>query len=407
MTNISDLCDEKLLQIAADNSIIDIKEIRVAIENLQKKEILNQHDKKIWQGSNGYWYTYVYNNFGKRRLIKRKTLDALENEIYEIAKEEQKNCTINDVFTAWITEKYKYGEIKKQSYDRYYTDYNRFFPKNHPICQKLFKNITEKELEAFIKETICKHKLSVKAYSGLATLIKGIFKYGKKEQYTEISITNFFGDLDLPKNMFSKSHKLKATQIYMEDEIPNIIGFLKNSYNIYHQGILLQFQTGLRIGELSALKKKDIKDDVLLIRRTEIKYRDVNNKWKIDVQEDSKTDAGYREVILTATAKETLNKILELNPNGEFLFMKNGRRLNSNSFRRSLERVCQKLNITYKSSHKIRRTYCTILLDSDVSEIFTAEQVGHKEVSTTRKCYYFSNKTKKHKIEELSSALPY
>ena len=44
--------------------------------------------------------------------------------------------------------------------------------------------------------------LTRKAYAGLRTLIRGIFKYGKKKKYTEISITEFFGDLELPNNLF-------------------------------------------------------------------------------------------------------------------------------------------------------------------------------------------------------------
>lgn len=59
-------------------------------------------------------------------------------------------------------------------------------------------------MEIFIRETIRNKGLSNKSFSGLRLLIIGIFIYAKKRKYTEISITQFFEDLDLPKKCFSK-----------------------------------------------------------------------------------------------------------------------------------------------------------------------------------------------------------
>ena len=45
---------------------------------------------------------------------------------------------------------------------------------------------------------------------------------------------------------------------------------------IWNLGILLALNTGLRIGELSALKHEDIKQDFIRIQRTEVKVRNKN-----------------------------------------------------------------------------------------------------------------------------------
>ncbi|MEE0649941.1 tyrosine-type recombinase/integrase [[Clostridium] scindens] len=47
--------------------------------------------------------------------------------------------------------------------------------------------------------------------------------------------------------------------------------------------------------------------------------------------------------------------------------------------------------------HKIRKTYGKTLIDSDVDEGFITEQMGHSDISTTKKLYYFINKTTKNK----------
>lgn len=49
----------------------------------------------------------------------------------------------------------------------------------------------------------------------------------------------------------------------MEDEIPVVIQRLKANPDIYNLGILLTFRTGLRVGELSTLKKKTYTDVLL------------------------------------------------------------------------------------------------------------------------------------------------
>jgi integrase len=305
-----------------------------------------------------------------------------------------------------MNEKLDYGEIKKQSYDKYCADYKRFFPKDSFICVKKFKNITEDDLERFIKTTIRDLELTRKAYSGLVTLLNGIFKYGKKLGHTTISISTFIKDLYLPKNIFKKNFKDKKKEVFMEEEIPIIIGYLRENPDMWNLGLLLQFQTGARIGEISTLKRDDIKKHSILIRRTEIKIKE-GKKWTLAVSELPKTDAGYREIILPPSAQWTIDKIFELNPDGDFLFMDKGKRIRENTYNKRLNIICEKLNLAHRTTHKIRKTYGTTLLDNDVNDSFVAEQMGHTDVSTTRKLYYYSNKSYQTKLDQISEAIDF
>ena len=149
-------------------------------------------------------------------------------------------------------------------------------------------------------------ELTRKAYSGLVTLLNGIFKYGKKLGYTSISISTFIKDLYLPKNIFKKNFKDKKKEVFMEDEIPVIVGYLREN---------------------------------------------------------------------------TYNKRLNL--------------------------ICDKLNLAHRTTHKIRKTYGTTLLDNEVTDSFVAEQMGHTDVSTTRKLYYYSNKNYQTKIHQISEAIDF
>lgn len=403
-TNVSD--KKEILQYAVDSGIINLESIKNVVDYMTKKEILAQHKYAIVQGSDGRWSTRVPLDDGTSAVRHRKTREELEDYLVNYYKELKKSIYIKDVFWKWMNEKLDYGEIKKQSYDKYCAEFKRFFTKDSFICIKKMKNITEEDLERFIKTTIRDMELTRKAYSGLVTLLNGIFKYGKKMGCTTISISTFIKDLYLPKNIFKKNFKDKKTEVFMEDEIPVIIGYLKENPDIWNLALLLQFETGARIGEISTLKKEDIKKHSILIRRTEVKIK-IDDVWKMVVSELPKTDAGYREIILPPSAQWTISKILELNPNGDFLFMDKGKRIRENTYNKRLNRICEKLNIPHRTTHKIRKTYGTTLLDSDVNDSFVAEQMGHTDVSTTRKLYYYSNKSYKTKLNQISGAISF
>ena len=46
-----------------------------------------------------------------------------------------------------------------------------------------------------------------------------------------------------------------------------------------------------------------------------------------------------------------------------------------------------------------------MLLDSNVDESIVAEQMGHENISTTRKYYYYSNKIEDKKREQVTKAI--
>ena len=296
-------------------------------------------------------------------------------------------------------------DVTKQSYDRYCTDFKRFFVPDSPICRKKIQNVTNADLTDFIKTTICQKHLTKKTYSSLRTLVRGIFKYGKAQGYSTLSITEFFGDLELPNNIFEKKICCKDKEIFSEDEIPVIVNYLKHHIDIWNMGLLLQFQTGMRIGEISALKPCDVHSEYIQVCRTEIKYKDENGRWTVSTKEFAKTDAGNRMLYFSTTVKWTLMQIQKLNPHGEFLFMNNGKRIRENTFNKRLSSICDILKINHRSTHKIRKTYGTTLLDNKVDDSTVAEQMGHSDIATTRKLYYFSNKSRETKIKQINEAI--
>jgi len=397
--------DIEALRYAIENGIIDLSSVQDAMEKKEKEYYLSLHPYKIWQGSNGKWYTYIPDGEGDRILKKRNSESDIQNLIVEYYKSQQNEPTIKDVFMDWLNEKLELKEIEKGTYDRYYNDYKRFFGGTDFEKNKI-KNVTEDELEVFIRKTIVDHNLTQKAFSNFRTLIFGIFKHAKKKKYTTISISAFMKDLEISKNVFKKVIKKKEEQIYLEDEIPLVVEYLKSNPTVLNLGILLAFQTGLRTAELAALKPTDVVGKTIHIQRQEIKYKHPEtNKCVHEIKEYTKTDAGNRYVIITDSALETIEMVKRLNPNGEYLFEVNGKRILTNSYNDGIARMCKALNIPRKSMHKIRRTYGTTLIDANVDESIIMEQMGHTDITTTKKFYYYSNKNQATKEAQISKAI--
>jgi len=410
------MLDTELLKKAIEDGIVDLPTLQLQIEMNERKKYLEKHEFRVWQGKDGHWYTYLPDGTKERRLIRKTKKSSVEDAIIEYYRTEEYNPTVEDVFEQCISEKMKYEEITMQTYSKYRTEFERFFKNKFVNMANLrIKNVDEDYLEEFIKTNIVKLELSHKAFCGMRILINGIFKYAKKRKYINWSVTNFFGDLQISKKSYKRKERDDSKEIFFDDEIPIILNYLTENPDIFNLGIKLAFYTGIRVGELSSLKysdmtKKILKDSkevkyVLSIRRTEIKYKDEKGKWIIDVQDFPKTEEGNRDIIINESVVRIIETAHQKNPFGEYLFMNEGIRVRGNKFNKRLSVICDKLNIPHRTMHKIRKTYETTLIDSRMDEALVAKQMGHTDISTTRKYYYFSNKNEKSQVDQVLSAL--
>lgn len=402
-----ELTDKDILQFALSNGIIEMDTIREKIEMNERKKYLEEHNLSIWQGKDGKYYTHLPDEKSKsgRKLIKRVSVKEIEDEIVKYYKQAEEKIYIYDVFNSWVDEKLRYGEIKKQSYDKYTNDFHRYFD-NPNISRIEFKYITEDILEDFIKSTIHDLALTPKAYSGLRIIINGMFKYAKKHGYTQISITTFMGDLILSSNSFTKKHKAKEDSVFTKEEEEKIFDYVKSQEpTLLNYGVLLAFETGMRCGELSALEWEDVLDGKLKVHNTEVTFKDENGVITHEVRDYPKTEAGFREIILTERAKEIIKVIRRLNPFGKYVFCKDGKRMIGKVFTSRLYRICDALEINRRSLHKCRKTYATKLIDGKVPDAIVQDQLGHSDISTTLHNYYFNNKSSEEKEMAILKAL--
>lgn len=387
------------MKYAIENGMIDLSYVQEQVEMNKRKELLQKHPYKIWEGKDGKWRTYLSEENGERRMIKRNSLEAVESVIIEHIKEQINNPTIEDVFNEWNDRRAELGKISKPTQERNRQVFRRHYSE---FGQKRIKSVTESDISDFMERQISCHNLSAKSFSNLKGITKGLLKRAKKRNLTSISIDGIFTDMDLTDTSFKKTIKEDNQEVFNDEEFKKAFEYLTSNLDTKNIGILLMFVSGVRVGELVALKHSDFDGNSFKVRRTETRISKGSGGYDYQIKEFPKSAAGVRTVVVPETYVWLLNKIKLCNPFEEYIFCDTkGNRMTTNCIRRRVDRMCKTLNIVHKSPHKIRKTYGSILLDNNVDRRFITSQMGHTDIATTENYYHRNRRS----IEEKSEIL--
>ena len=246
------------LKSSGDFDKIDLSRLDWFMDELKivkKEELLSKHPYKIWEGKNGKWCTYIPDEKGGRKLRYRNSKIEIENLVIKYVRNKIESPTVREVFDEWIKKRLDREEIEKSTYTRYQRNFEQNFSK---IKNRKIRTISEIEIEDFLKDVIRDKKLSRKAYSNLRTLLYGIFRYAKKKGLVSYSIKQTVADIEFSQKEFTVNKHEDNERVFMLDEEERMTEYLMQNQDIMNLGLLLLFQTGLRIGELSVLIPADI-----------------------------------------------------------------------------------------------------------------------------------------------------
>ncbi len=373
----------QLLRMALREGIIDMDRLSSAVHMKRAKEYLERHNKSIWQGKNEYWYTKL-----DGRLIKKKRLEDLQDLLishYE-ALDPDRSLTFKSVYNEWIESKASYNEVKQNSILRYRDDYKRFF-EGKAFESTHIDEIDDVVLDEFVRNTISTYELTAKSYACFRTIVLGVMKYAKRYHYTSFSVSMFFKDFQISKSAFKAASK-KKTYIYSKEERSILYEYFMKNPSVVNLGLAFMCLTGLRVGELSALKKEDnIEPRKLYVHRTETRI-EIDGKKRVIVQDTAKM--GHDDIVILPKAAQRIIDITNMRTHDcEYLFSENGKRITAHSYRRWLEKACKEVGIDYRPPHQMRKTYASILLSSGIDEAIVKKEMRHTDISTTRQYYQY------------------
>lgn len=383
--------NNEILNYAIENGIIDLSHIQEQIEMNKRQNILDQYKNRIWLAPDGFWKVRVdLDNVGKKKTIKRRKKEDLENFLINAYLDKTENPTIRKIFTEWVDRKLELQQITLQTKQKYCCDFERHF-KVMGECK--IQDLSPEDMSCFLEEQVSEHQLTAKSFSNLKTITRGTLKWAKRKKLIDWNIQELFFDLDVSDKCFKKRIKEDCEEVFMEDEMERITTYLKENPDMINLGIMLMFVTGIRVGELCALKWEDyvyIKEEdicILKIRRTEVRHFE-DNKAVFKVKDFPKTEAGIRNVVIPNGCVWIMQRLRSMSVFYEYIFYNGKKRYNTYTFRNRLITVCKKTNCVQKSPHKIRKTYCSILLDHSIDNQMVISQMGHTSIMCSENYYH-------------------
>jgi len=354
--------------------------------SMLKKQILEHHNRKIsFDPKMMMFYTYLDN---KKKLY-CKTEDGLIDKLVSYY---LKNCaglySFDALFQRSITYNRDHDFLADSTIDRYTADYVKYIEPAIEFAQDI-RNITAADITHFLAR-IMKEKISSKVYANIKTVIRMVFSYARVQEGVEcLYVNSVLKDIQFPRRAF-KPKEIPTDRVFTDSDVSAVFQFLDPDVTV-DLGIKFCFYTGLRVGELCALRCEDFD----LPRRTVniMRSETVSGKGKQRVYVDAAPKCNKtREVVLSDPAIE-IARMLCTRSTG-FIFAKGNTHLHARTFDSRLRRLCKSIGLPAYSMHDIRRTFATHMLDSDVPESFVQNQMGHSDIRTTRSYYYYS--TKKH-----------
>ena len=387
-----------------------IKEMRKA------KDIISQYWMK-YNENDGYWYAKVPNpkRGGKKTAIKRRSKRDLETAIlaahYRRTGEtvNVNTPTFSQLYPLWRAYKIRVKEHLPSTAIRNDGCYRKYL-KDADWIDRNIAEIKPIEIRKWMKITAADKAPTKHDFTNLHGIINGVFTYALDEGLVDTPIAPYISGIGRNGRLFtpmkSQLPEYDATQVYTKEEAEKVLAQLQWDH-IVDLGIRLLFWTGLRIGELLALRWEDISEDYseILVRRR-LTSQKVGERYIHPVLDGTKGKGSYRRVLVPPKVLEPIILAAKkLGPDGGYIFSDKDEPMTQASYASRLRRICRWAGVEFKSLHKIRKTVVTELMDHRLPMPLIQSQVGHASAQTTENCYHFNNKTKNENGRKIAFAL--
>lgn len=369
--------------------------------------------KKTNTEINGNKYYKVTRTIGKKAdgtPIKKQFYGSGINEATQKADEYMNNLkngltsnyeyiTLNELMYKWLFN-IKINELKPASFQSYEGTYRNYIKDSEIAGIKLY-NIKSMQIQEYYNK-LGKDK-TFSQIKKLNKLLKSFFIYAIKEGYL---LKNPCDNISIPHKDEQKSKKEDSIEYFNEEEIKCLkLAFQSNKFE---KLILLALGTGLRQGELLALKWENIhlKEKYLEVKETVKKvyvFDSNGNKHLEVVYQKPKTTNSIRKVDLP-------NKIVEMLSNMDhsttFVFEdESGQPFSAKTLFGNWKKVLSDNKIQYKKFHSLRHTYATMLLTRGVDLKTVQDLMGHSDITITQIYLHVLPKTKSDAVNKLNDIL--
>jgi len=283
----------------------------------------------------------------------------------------------DDVSMLWLADRENY--VKETSLAAY-----SLIIRNHLAPEFVWLDqITPDSAQALAEKKLDAGK-SVTTVKGIILVLKMIIRFSEKHGW----IAERRYDIKFPKTRKAPNQQVLA----VEDE-KRFFQCLYDRQSPRDLGLMICICCGLRIGEVCALKWKDVdlKNRLLHVRRTVYRiYLSDRRPYKSMLTiGPPKTLDSQREVPLIEVLAECLaREKRSMGPSPESFVLSGGNKpVDPQTFRNHFKSVTDELGIPPRKVHSLRHTFATRCVESKCDFKTLSTLLGHSDISTTLNLY--------------------
>lgn len=294
------------------------------------------------------------------------------------------DMTVSELFNAWLLS--RKNSVKQSTCATYKAMYDYYVSERLGGCK--VSTINSYLLNMYVDEllTTDSHRgnpLSASTVQSVVIMLRSVFTYGE----AEYGIDNPAKNLSMPK---CDIHEI---DIFKPEEILRIKAMV-DTENSYDLGILLCLYTGLRIGELCALKWENIDTEnaLLRVRNTLSRIRNPTGEPKTVVIIDApKSRRSVRDIPLPECMLERLADMKKAHNGNDYLLTGKLKYTEPRSFQYHYKRLLERAGVPYRKFHNLRHTFATTCIRKGVDVKTVSELLGHSSVKITLERYMHSD----------------
>ena len=408
MTN--DIFSKKNIEYWVNSGILGIDEIVPSgSEVLMSKILDNVHKHKITQASDGRWATYVpdptkHSGLKQVRKGTKSELYAFLIEFYGLLPEQSAEKTIGNVFLEWIEYKREftkatYKPLSPSTIRRYELDYQKYLENTE--LSKAPIDLDDMTLEQHLIRIVSSSKMIPRAFGNLFGYLNQMFKFAVRKRYIVTDPMTFVDKNRIMSFCCAAPPKKDSERIISLDDLHKFLLSVNEHLEKYPDympdyAILLGSLTGMRIGEIVALKWECVDDDFIHVDYSEHRH-DYGDHSEIVVGEPK--NRKHRLVPVTKDISDLLDTVRNHSVDDTWVFADKDGRITANAVSDACRRRSTEAGIKRTSIHEIRRTVSSYL-NTVLPREAVANMLGHLP-TTNERFYDYDISSRTVKVEAL------
>ncbi|MBQ8556339.1 MAG: site-specific integrase [Clostridia bacterium] len=288
------------------------------------------------------------------------------------------SISLTTYIAEWLTT-FKETTVKQSTYDRLLTSARAL--EEYDISNKPIGEITCVDIQRYVND------LTKRGYS--LTTIKKQMRIVTAPLKQASALHIIPADPGVGIRLPSRYNVLKPERLieaYNDKEQTALLDVLSRGQRKGYPAIALMIETGLRVGEVLALRWQDVQ-----LSRKRINVRNtvvrLANKKQSFVQDSVKSESSRRSVPLTPTAICLLEDLF-VTKRSEWVFTNSdGERLSYEALRYQTRKACTEAGIEYRGEHVFRHTFATNCYHRGIDVKILSRLLGHADVNITYNLY--------------------